>query len=223
MDRSADALDALAGRLRDRLVDDAGEASAGDDPAARIGALVEREAGVLDAATRDALAARVAERAVGLGPLEQLLRDPAVDELLVCGTAPVWIERGAALSHRCPFRQRGRAAPCDRADPRTARAPRRRGRAALRRAAARRLARERGAAAAGTRRAAADDPPLPPARVRAGGPARERDARAAAARLPRPCGRRPLLAADLRRHRVGQDDDAGRAGRVRRTPRASGD
>jgi pilus assembly protein CpaF len=52
---------------------------------------------VLDAATRDALAARVAERAVGLGPLEPLLRDPAVDELLVCGTAPVWVERGGRL------------------------------------------------------------------------------------------------------------------------------
>ena len=98
MDPSADALDALAGTLRDRLVDGAGDAAAGDDPAARIGALVEREAGVLDAATRDALAARVAERAVGLGPLEQLLRDPAVDELLVCGTAPVWIERAGRLS-----------------------------------------------------------------------------------------------------------------------------
>ena len=98
MDPSADALDSLAGALRDRLVDGAGDAGAGDDPATRIGALVEREAGVLDAATRDALAARVAERAVGLGPLEPLLRDPSVDELLVCGTAPVWIERGGRLT-----------------------------------------------------------------------------------------------------------------------------
>src|SRR5215204_6426584 len=73
-------------------------AAALDAPAARIGALVEHEAGVLDAATRDALAARVAERAVGLGPLEPLLRDPAVDELMVCGTGPVWIERGGRLS-----------------------------------------------------------------------------------------------------------------------------
>jgi len=98
MDPSADPLESLAGTLRDRLVEGAGEAGAGDDPAARIGALVEREAGVLDAATRDALAARVAERAVGLGPLEPLLRDPTVDELLVCGTAPVWIERGGRLT-----------------------------------------------------------------------------------------------------------------------------
>ena len=91
------ALDALAATLRERLVDTAGEAGADDDPSARIGALVEREAGVLDAPTRSALAARVAERAVGLGPLEPLLRDPAVDEMMVCGTAPVWVERGGRL------------------------------------------------------------------------------------------------------------------------------
>jgi pilus assembly protein CpaF len=97
MDPPADAIDALAGSLRERLVDGAGDAGGGDDPAARIGALVEREAGVLDAATREAVAARVAERAVGLGPLEPLLRDPAVDELLVCGVAPVWVERAGRL------------------------------------------------------------------------------------------------------------------------------
>jgi pilus assembly protein CpaF len=94
----SDPLDALAGSLRDRLVEAAGDAEDGDDPAGRIGALVEREAGVLDAGTRAALAARVAERAVGLGPLEPLLRDPAIDELLVCGTAPVWVERSGRLA-----------------------------------------------------------------------------------------------------------------------------
>jgi len=95
---AAGALDALAGSLRDRLVERAGEAEDGDDPAARIGALVEREAGVLDAGTRAELAARVAERAVGLGPLEPLLRDPAIDEVLVSGTAPVWVERAGRLA-----------------------------------------------------------------------------------------------------------------------------
>src|SRR5215212_7235220 len=93
-----DALDALAGSLRDRLVDGAGDARDGDDPAARIDALVEREAGVLDTETRAALAARVAERAVGLGPLEALLHDPGVDELMVAGTGPVWVERGGRLA-----------------------------------------------------------------------------------------------------------------------------
>jgi len=92
------ALDALAGALRDRLVEAAGEAADGDDPAARIRALVEQEAGMLDADTRTALAARVAERSLGLGPLEPLLRDAAVDELLVCGTEPVWVERGGRLA-----------------------------------------------------------------------------------------------------------------------------
>ena len=98
MDPPADAIDALAGSLRERLVDGAGDAGGGDDPAARIGALVESEAGVLDSATREALAARVAERAVGLGPLEPLLRDPAVEELMVCGVSPVWVERGGRLA-----------------------------------------------------------------------------------------------------------------------------
>ena len=92
-----DALDELAAALRDRLVERAGEPDDGDDPAARIEALVEREAAVLDPATRAAVAARVAERAVGLGPLEPLLRDPDIDEVLVCGTAPVWIERAGRL------------------------------------------------------------------------------------------------------------------------------
>jgi len=86
-----------AAALRDRLVDGAGEAAGGDDPAERIAGLVEREAGVLDPGTRSALAARVAERAVGLGPLEPFLRDGAVDEIMVCGTGPVWVERGGRL------------------------------------------------------------------------------------------------------------------------------
>ncbi|MGI8780271.1 MAG: CpaF family protein, partial [Solirubrobacteraceae bacterium] len=97
MDPPIDAIDSLAGALRDRLVDGAGEAREGDGPAARIGALVEREAGVLDAATRAAVAARVGERSVGLGPLEPLLADRDVDEVLVCGTAPVWVERSGRL------------------------------------------------------------------------------------------------------------------------------
>jgi pilus assembly protein CpaF len=93
-----DRLDDLAASLRDRLVERAGDAADGDDPAARIGALVEREAAVLDASTRSALAARIAEQAVGLGPLEPLLRDPEVDEVMVCGTAPAWVERGGSLT-----------------------------------------------------------------------------------------------------------------------------
>jgi pilus assembly protein CpaF len=88
-------LDDLAADLRDRLLAAAGDA--GDDPSERIRALVDRKAAVLDEATREDLAGRIAERAFGLGPLEPLLRDPAVEEVMVGGTAPVWVERGGKL------------------------------------------------------------------------------------------------------------------------------
>ena len=86
------ALDALAAELRERLLREGGDSSGGD-PQARIRALVDREAGVLDESTRAALVARVAERSFGLGPLEPLMSDPEVDEIMVCGLAPVWVER----------------------------------------------------------------------------------------------------------------------------------
>lgn len=94
-----DPLDDLAGVLRERLVAEAGEATAtaGLEPGPRIAALVDREAGVLDPATRAELVRRVAERSFGMGPLEVLLADPAVDEVMVCGTRPVWVERGGCL------------------------------------------------------------------------------------------------------------------------------
>jgi pilus assembly protein CpaF len=90
------ALDALAAELRERLLAGAGEPGEGDLNA-RIRELVEREAGVLDEGRRAALVARIAERAFGLGPLEPLLHDPEVDEVMVSGTAPVWIERAGRL------------------------------------------------------------------------------------------------------------------------------
>jgi pilus assembly protein CpaF len=89
-------LDRLATDLRERLLAEAGEADAGDLPT-RIRALVDERAGVLGAAAREALAGRVAELAVGLGPLQPLLADPDVEEIMVSGTAPVWVERGGRL------------------------------------------------------------------------------------------------------------------------------
>ncbi len=95
MEPAAD-LDALAAALRERLLADA----ARDGPLdleGRIRALVEREAALLDAGAREALVARVAERSFGLGPLEPLLRDPSVDEVMVNGAGPVWVERAGRL------------------------------------------------------------------------------------------------------------------------------
>jgi pilus assembly protein CpaF len=89
-------LDELAADLRDRLLAGAGDPEA-EDLTGRIQALVDREAAVLDAEARAELAGRIAERAFGLGPLEPLLQDPAVEEVMVCGTEPVWVERRGRL------------------------------------------------------------------------------------------------------------------------------
>jgi pilus assembly protein CpaF len=94
-----DALEELAGSLRERLLREAGSAEApGEgDLHARIGALVERECGLLDSDARAQLVAMVAERSFGLGPLEPLLGDPAVDEVMVNGPSAVWVERGGRV------------------------------------------------------------------------------------------------------------------------------
>ncbi len=92
----ADALEELAGALRERLLREVGGEGEGDLHA-RIRALVDREAGLLDDAARTRLVTRVAERSFGLGPLEPLLADPAVDEVMVNGVGPVWVERAGRL------------------------------------------------------------------------------------------------------------------------------
>src|SRR5919199_648165 len=46
---------------------------------------------------RERLLAQAAEPDFGLGPLEPLLRDPEVDEIMVSGTAPAWVERRGRL------------------------------------------------------------------------------------------------------------------------------
>jgi len=86
-----EALEPLAEQLRERLVRAASEP--GGDAAARVAALVEREAAALSAAERSVLRRLVAERSLGLGPLEPLLADPAVEEVMVNGPGRVWIER----------------------------------------------------------------------------------------------------------------------------------
>src|SRR3954463_13607514 len=90
-----DLLDRLATDLRERLLAGAGE-DGGDLPG-RIRALVDRGAGGLSEDPRPGPVARSAEGAVGLGPLEPLLSDPSVDEIMVSGTAPVWVERRGRL------------------------------------------------------------------------------------------------------------------------------
>jgi pilus assembly protein CpaF len=87
-------LDDLAVALRARLVE---RARAGETTAAgletEVRDLVEREAAPLPEAEREALCERVVLLATGLGPLEPLLADPAVDEVMVNGPRSVYVER----------------------------------------------------------------------------------------------------------------------------------
>src|SRR3954454_13035964 len=95
---TTDDLDVLAGVLREELIARTGRGDqALTNVEGRIRDLVDQRAGILDATTREELARRVAQRSFGLGPLEPLLADPDVDEVMVCGTRPVWVERAGRL------------------------------------------------------------------------------------------------------------------------------
>ncbi len=82
----------LVERVRARLALEPGPPSR-----AAVAALVREEAGLLgDADVLDAVRDAVHELA-GAGPLEPLLREPGVTDVLVNGPADVWVDRGAAL------------------------------------------------------------------------------------------------------------------------------
>jgi len=91
-------IEELAGALRERLIERAraGEAS-GEDVREQVRVLVEREAQPLNASERAALCDRVLLLATGLGPLEPLLADPGIDEVMVNGAGAVYVERGGRL------------------------------------------------------------------------------------------------------------------------------
>jgi pilus assembly protein CpaF len=96
------ALDELAEALRARLIESA-RADSIRGAALAVGledevrSLVEREAAVLDEPDRRELCERVLRLATGLGPLEPLLADPSVDEVMVNGPESVWVERQGRL------------------------------------------------------------------------------------------------------------------------------
>jgi pilus assembly protein CpaF len=89
-----EALDDLAQALRGRLIERARAGAAGDgDVTDQVRALVDSEAAALPDDAREALCERVLLLAGGLGPLEPLLADPAVDEVMVNGAGSVYVER----------------------------------------------------------------------------------------------------------------------------------
>ena len=89
-----EALEQLAHSLRQRLVDRTRDGDGGlGGVQAQAARLVENEAAALDPETRELLTARIVRLATGLGPLEPLLADPSVDEVMVNGPGDVWVER----------------------------------------------------------------------------------------------------------------------------------
>jgi pilus assembly protein CpaF len=84
----------LRGRLVERrLLEAAAGRSSGDGLREAVRELVETEAAILPAADREEVAARIVRDSVGLGPLESLLADPAVEEVMVNGPQTVYVER----------------------------------------------------------------------------------------------------------------------------------
>jgi pilus assembly protein CpaF len=90
-------IEELALALHGRLIERARAGEAGADPRAEIATLVACEASVLAEADRAALCERILSLATGLGPLEPLLADPAIDEVMVNGPGEVYVERGGLI------------------------------------------------------------------------------------------------------------------------------
>jgi pilus assembly protein CpaF len=88
-----DAIEELAHALHGRLIERARSGEAGGELEAEVAALVDGEAAALAEAERAVLRERVLLLATGLGPLEPLLADPAVDEVMVNGPGEVYVER----------------------------------------------------------------------------------------------------------------------------------
>jgi len=92
----------LASVLRARLVERRraevarGGNGAGDLREA-VQELVDEQAVLLGAQDREEIATRIVRDSVGLGPLEVLLADPAVEEVMVNGPGTVYVERGGRI------------------------------------------------------------------------------------------------------------------------------
>ncbi len=85
----------IAERVRARLVADIDPATRVDP--ALVARLVREEGPLLDAARADAAVSNVLAEVAGLGPIEPLLRDLEVSEVMVNGPGAVWIEQAGVL------------------------------------------------------------------------------------------------------------------------------
>jgi pilus assembly protein CpaF len=85
-------------RIHARLLADGSDAPLAD----RVSALVGEEAPLLGARQRARMVGQVLAAVTGLGPLEPLLADPAVTDIMVNGPGRVWVER-AGVVRRVPL------------------------------------------------------------------------------------------------------------------------
>jgi pilus assembly protein CpaF len=83
----------LRARVHQRLLAE----SDGQPVDAHLAELLREEAPLLGRAPRQALMAQMMADVAGLGPLEPLLADPGITEVMVNGPGPVWVERNGAL------------------------------------------------------------------------------------------------------------------------------
>ncbi len=75
-----------------------GRAAAAPVAAGEVARLVREAAPLLGRTDVDAVVHRVLARTGGLGPLEPVLADPEVSEVMVNGPGPVWVERAGRLA-----------------------------------------------------------------------------------------------------------------------------
>jgi pilus assembly protein CpaF len=95
-------IEELATSLRSRLIERRRvEAAAGHVPAFElpdeVHRLVGEEAALLGPEDRAAIEALIVRDTIGLGPLEELLADPTVEEVMVNGPNDVYVERGGRI------------------------------------------------------------------------------------------------------------------------------
>ena len=174
--------------------------------------LIAEEGTPLSMSEREVILGDVIDEVFGLGPLEPLLRDPGVSDILVNTYQHVYVERSRQAGTAADDLP-GRQAPDARHRPhrQRRRTPRRRQLTDGRRATAGRLACQRHHSAAGGRRSAAVDSPFPGRAPQGGRPGGDSLDDPADARVPG--AQRPLEAehADQRRNRRRKDDAAQRA------------
>src|SRR4051794_32242033 len=94
--------ESLAAELRRRLLERRRAEAAAGRPAEQnleeaVAELVDEHAAPLSAARRDEVREYILRETIGLGPLEELLADPQVEEVMVNGPGHVYVERGGRI------------------------------------------------------------------------------------------------------------------------------